>query len=90
VKFNKTRRETTVKNHEILLLAAWPAGNPLSLQNAYDLTEFGRHSAASIRRQVKPLAHAAASIGAQASEPVVSFGAFNNLRSKRDPILISR
>jgi addiction module HigA family antidote len=34
--------------------------NWLNLQNAYDLMEFERHSAASIRRQVKPLAHAAA------------------------------
>jgi addiction module HigA family antidote len=34
--------------------------NWLNLQNAYDLMEFERHSAASIRRQVKPLSHAAA------------------------------
>jgi addiction module HigA family antidote len=34
--------------------------NWLNLQNAYDLMEFERHSAASIRRQVKPLVHAAA------------------------------
>ena len=34
--------------------------NWLNLQNAYDLMEFERHSAASIRRQVKPFAHAAA------------------------------
>jgi addiction module HigA family antidote len=34
--------------------------NWLNLQNAYDLMEFERHSAASIRRQIKPLTHAAA------------------------------
>jgi addiction module HigA family antidote len=34
--------------------------NWLNLQNAYDLMEFERHSAVSVRRQVKPLAHAAA------------------------------
>ena len=34
--------------------------NWLNLQNAFDLLEFERHSAASIRRQVKPFAHAAA------------------------------
>jgi addiction module HigA family antidote len=34
--------------------------NWLNLQNAYDLMEFERHSAASIRRQVKPLSPAAA------------------------------
>ena len=34
--------------------------NWLNLQNAYDLMEFERHSAAGIRRQIKPLTHAAA------------------------------
>jgi addiction module HigA family antidote len=34
--------------------------NWLNLQAAYDLMEFERHSAARIRRQVKPLTHAAA------------------------------
>ncbi len=34
--------------------------NWLNLQNAYDLMEFERHSAASIRREVKPLVNAAA------------------------------
>lgn len=34
--------------------------NWLNLQNAYDLMEFERHSAARLRRQVKPLTHAAA------------------------------
>jgi addiction module HigA family antidote len=34
--------------------------NWLNLQNAYDLMEFERHSAATIRRRVKPLGTAAA------------------------------
>ena len=34
--------------------------NWLNLQNTFDLMEFERHSAAAIRRQVKPYAHAAA------------------------------
>ena len=34
--------------------------NWLNLQNAYDLMEFERHSAATIRRQVKPLVNKAA------------------------------